>query len=75
MSAAEKQMKALDEEGMIASDTITNLLENKIVLIVPAGSSAGLASFEDIDKRQASSRWGILPVFRQASMHRKPSQA
>ncbi len=50
MSAAEKQMKALDEEGMIASDTITNLLENKIVLIVPAGSSAGLASFEDIEK-------------------------
>lgn len=50
MSAAEKQMKALDEEGMIASDTLTNLLENKIVLIVPAGSSAGLASFEDIEK-------------------------
>ena len=50
MSAAEKQMKALDEEGMIASDTITNLLENKIVLIIPAGSSAGLASFEDIEK-------------------------
>lgn len=50
MSAAEKQMKALDEEGMIASDTITNLLENKIVLIVPEGSSAGLASFEDIEK-------------------------
>lgn len=50
MSAAEKQMKALDGEGMIASDTITNLLENKIVLIIPAGSSAGLASFEDIEK-------------------------
>lgn len=50
MSAAEKQMKALDEEGMIASDTITNLLENKIVLIVPEGSSAGLTAFEDIEK-------------------------
>lgn len=50
MSAAEKQMKALDEEGMIASDTITDLLENKIVLIVPAGSSAGLTAFEDIEK-------------------------
>lgn len=50
MSAAEKQMKELDEEGMIASDTITNLLENKIVLIVPAGSSAGLTAFEDIEK-------------------------
>ena len=28
MSAATKQMKALDEEGMIASDTIVNLLED-----------------------------------------------
>ena len=40
MSAATKQMTALDEEGMIASDTITNLLENKIVLIVPTGSDS-----------------------------------
>ena len=40
MSAATKQMKALDEEGMIASDTIVNLLENKIVLIVPIGSDS-----------------------------------
>lgn len=49
MSAATKQMKALDEEGMIASDTITNLLENKIVLIVPAGSQSGFEKFEDIE--------------------------
>ena len=38
MSAAKKQMKALDEEGMIDSDSIVDLLENKIVLIVPTGS-------------------------------------
>ncbi|MDO5417814.1 MAG: molybdate ABC transporter substrate-binding protein [Lachnospiraceae bacterium] len=50
MSAAQKQMKALDEEGLIASETITNLLENKIVLIVPSGNEAGLAAFEDIEK-------------------------
>lgn len=48
MSAAMKQMKALDEEGMIASDTIVNLLENKIVLIVPAGSDSQVDSFEKI---------------------------
>ena len=48
MSAATKQMKALDEEGMIASDTIVNLLENKIVLIVPAGSDSKIDSFEKI---------------------------
>ena len=49
MSAAKKQMTALDEEGMIASDTITDLLENKIVLIVPAGNEKKLEKFEDIE--------------------------
>lgn len=53
MSAATKQMLALDEEGMIASDTITNLLENKIVLIVPAGTDSELEAFEDIEKAQS----------------------
>ena len=48
MSAATKQMKALDEEGMIASDTIVNLLENKIVLIVPTGRDSKMDSFEKI---------------------------
>ena len=48
ISAATKQMKALDEEGMIASDTIVNLLENKIVLIVPTGSDSKIDSFEKI---------------------------
>ena len=49
MSAATKQMKALDDEGMIASDTIVNLLENKIVLIVPTGNEKKLEKFEDIE--------------------------
>lgn len=48
MSASPKQMDALNKEGMIASDTITDLLENKIVLIVPAGSDSKLTKFEDI---------------------------
>jgi molybdate transport system substrate-binding protein len=48
MSAATKQMTALDDEGLIASDTIVDLLENKIVLIVPAGSEDTMSSFEDI---------------------------
>lgn len=53
MSAAPKQMNALDEEGLIESGTITDLLENKIVLIVPAGSESGLAGFEDIEKAES----------------------
>ena len=53
MSAAPKQMNALKDKGMIADDTITDLLENKIVLIVPTGSEAGLAAFEDIAKAES----------------------
>ncbi len=53
MSAATTQMNALNDEGLIASDTITNLLENKIVLIVPASSELGLTAFEDITKAES----------------------
>ena len=49
MSAAKKQMKALDEEGMIDRDSIVDLLENKIVLIVPTGNEKKLEKFEDIE--------------------------
>ena len=48
MSAATKQMNALKEEGMIDSDTVVDLLVNKIVLIVPADSESSLTAFEDI---------------------------
>ena len=47
-SAAPTQMSTLDEEGMIDSDSIVSLLENKIVLIIPTSSDASFASFEDI---------------------------
>ena len=50
MSAATKQMDALNEKGLIAEDTIADLLENKIVLIVPTGNEAGLEALEDIEK-------------------------
>ncbi len=47
-SAALKQMDALKEEGYIADDASVDLLENKIVLIVPTGKEEGYSSFEDI---------------------------
>lgn len=50
MSAAVKQMKALNEGGWIASETVVDLLENKIVLIVPAGQEEGITAFEEIVK-------------------------
>lgn len=51
-SAAKKQMKALDEEGLVDSDSIVELLENKITLIVPKGSELGITGFEDITKAE-----------------------
>lgn len=48
MSAAMKQMNELDEQGMILEDSIVELLENKIVLIVPKGSNTSISSFEGI---------------------------
>lgn len=48
--AATKQMDALKEEGMIKEGSVKNLLENKIVLIVPAGDESGISSFTDIVK-------------------------
>lgn len=52
MSAASKQMEALNQEGLILPSTITNLLENQIVLIVPSGNDLGMTKFEDIEKAQ-----------------------
>ncbi|MBU5330827.1 molybdate ABC transporter substrate-binding protein [Anaerocolumna aminovalerica] len=48
LSAAMKQMNALKDENMIDADSIKELLENKVVLIVPAGSESKVTSFEDI---------------------------
>lgn len=48
ISAATKQMTALDEQGLMDSASIIQLLENKVVLVVPADSTADITSFEDV---------------------------
>jgi len=48
ISAAKKQMNALREKNLMKEDTVGNLLENKVVLIVPADSKWELNSFEDL---------------------------
>lgn len=48
ISAATKQMTALDDEGLMDSDSIIQLLENKVVLIVPKESDTSVSSFEDV---------------------------
>lgn len=52
MSAAMKQMEDLEAGGYVDPADEVRLLENKIVLIVPAGSESGLSSFEDIEKAE-----------------------
>ena len=48
ISAAQKQMNALDEKGLIDKNTRKDLLENKVVLIVPKDSNLRLDSFADL---------------------------
>jgi molybdate transport system substrate-binding protein len=50
VSAASKQMDALVDKKLILEQTRTDILENKIVLIVPKDSKLGITSFEDITK-------------------------
>lgn len=47
-SAAEKQMNSLDEEGLMVSESICPVLENKIVMIVPGLHSSNPTSFQDM---------------------------
>lgn len=48
LSAAMKQMNALKDENMIDADSIVELLENKVVLIVPTGVESKVTSFDNI---------------------------
>ncbi|MDO5809847.1 MAG: molybdate ABC transporter substrate-binding protein [Methanobrevibacter sp.] len=48
MSAANKQMDALAEKGLIDNSTNLQFLENKVVLIVPADSNSNISSFDDL---------------------------
>ncbi len=48
LSAAQKQMDALDKQGILAEGTKKDLLINKVVLITPKDSNAGIVSFADL---------------------------
>jgi len=50
MSAAQKQMNALEDESLLLDGSRSNLLENKVVLIVPKDSASDITSFEDLAK-------------------------
>jgi molybdate transport system substrate-binding protein len=48
LSAAPKQMNALEAKGLLLEGTQKDLLRNEIVLIVPVGSSLPISSFQDL---------------------------
>ncbi len=48
MSASNKQMNKLADEGLVDNKTNVQFLENKVVLIVPKDSNANISSFEDL---------------------------
>lgn len=62
ISAAQKQMNALDvtsdkntkKQDLIIPETRVNILENKVVLVVPEGNSAGVKAFEDVNADKVS---------------------
>ena len=48
LSAAPKQMDALEAKGLLLEGTRRDLLRNEVVLIVPVGSSLSISSFRDL---------------------------
>lgn len=48
ISAAQKQMDALEEQSLLLDGSRVNLLENKVVLIVPMDSALGLTGFDEL---------------------------
>lgn len=48
LSAAAKQMDALDKAGLIVTSSRVDLLKNEIVLVVPASAPVRIGSFSDI---------------------------
>lgn len=48
ISASPKQMQALVAKGLVKEDKVVTLVENKVVLIVPAKAQDNIRGFEDI---------------------------
>lgn len=48
ISAAPKQMNALQDAGLIIDNTRQDLLNNKVVLVVPGNSTLDITAFEDL---------------------------
>lgn len=54
ISAAPKQMNELQEKKLINADTRRNLVENKLVIVVPKDSKLNLTKYEDLTEDAVS---------------------
>jgi molybdate transport system substrate-binding protein len=52
MSAASKQMSDLEAEGLVNKSTRKNLVENRLVIIVPKTSNLNITKYEDLAKEE-----------------------
>lgn len=50
MSAAPKQMNDLEAKNLVSKSTRKNLVENKLVIVVPKASNINIAKYEDLAK-------------------------
>lgn len=50
LSAAAKNMKALVDKGLVEEDKQTNLLNNSLVVVVPADGGAAVSQLSDLEK-------------------------
>lgn len=48
ISAAKKQMNALEKENLMETGSVSNLLQNEVVLILPKNSALKISSFEEL---------------------------
>ncbi len=52
ISAAAKQMNALKEKSLMDENSIKELLENKVVLVVPKGNPAGITDYASLAEKE-----------------------
>ena len=66
ISAATKQMNALVQKNLMEEGSVSNLLQNKVVLILPKNSSLKITSFDELAKPEvkmiAIGELGSVPV-------------
>ena len=56
-NTARQAIGELEDEGLVDADSVVELLENKIALIVPKDSTLGITGFEDITKAEKIVAW------------------